>query len=88
MFSGNVLRGLIEEFKEEGIKVVGIRASLSTEESYQYFNQKLEKGLKCGVLMEKEVIDQICERDFYFGIVQSGISTLTSGRKDFEISVF
>ena len=24
--------------------------------------------------MEKDIIDQICERDFYFGIVGSGIS--------------
>ena len=81
MFSGNVLRMLIEEFKKKGIRVVGIRASLATEESYQYFNLNLEKGLKCGGLMRKEVIDQICERDFYFGIVQSGISTLTNDGK-------
>lgn len=27
--------------------------------------------------MEKEVIDQICERDFYFGIAGSGISVKT-----------
>lgn len=28
--------------------------------------------------MEKDVIDQICERDFYFGIAGSGISVLTN----------
>ncbi len=27
--------------------------------------------------MKKEIIDQICERDFYFGIAGSGISVLT-----------
>ena len=27
--------------------------------------------------MEENVIDQICERDFYFGIAGSGISVLT-----------
>lgn len=81
VFSGNVLRSLIDVFKQEGINVIGIRTALSTEESYKYFNQNLEKGLKCGGLMGEEVIDQICERDFYFGIVQSGISTLTGDGK-------
>ena len=81
VFSGNVLRTIIERFKQNGINVVGIRAALSTEESYKYFNESLEKGLKCGCLMGKDVIDQICERDFYFGIVQSGISTLRSDGK-------
>ena len=28
--------------------------------------------------MEKDVIDQICERDFYFGIAGSGISVQTN----------
>lgn len=31
--------------------------------------------------MEKEVIDQICERDFYFGIAQSGISVRNNDGK-------
>lgn len=76
VFSGNVLRSLIEMFRKSGIETVGIRASLSTEESYEFFGKNLENGLKCGCLMGRDVIDQICERDFYFGIVQSGISTL------------
>lgn len=81
VFSGNVLKGLIEKFKQKGINVLGIRASLSTESSYKYFNHNLEKGLVCGCLMGKDVIDQICERDFYFGVVQSGISTLRNDGK-------
>ena len=81
VFSGNVLKSIIQEFKKEEIEVVGIRACLSTEEAYKYFNKNLKYGLKCGCLMGENVIDQICERDFYFGIVQSGISTLTSDNK-------
>ncbi len=74
VFSGNVLNNLIKKFKENGVDVKGIRASISTEAGYKYFNKILEKGLKCGCLLGENVIDQICERDFYFGIAQSGIS--------------
>lgn len=78
VFSGNVLRKIIEIFKENGVKVAGIRASIATNISYKDFNENLDKGLKCGCLLGDKVIDQICERDFYFGIVQSGISVLTN----------
>jgi len=81
VFSGNVLRKIIERFRQRGITVIGIRAALSTEESYKYFDEILEKGLKCGCLLGKDVIDQICERDFYFGIVQSGISTISENEE-------
>ena len=74
VFSGNVLRTLIEIFMENGVKVSGVRSAISTEESYNYFNRHLSKGLRCGCILGKDVIDQVCERDFYFGIAQSGIS--------------
>lgn len=74
VFSGNVLRKIITIFNYFGIKVIGIRSCISTEKSYKYFNEILPLGLKCGILMSVNVIDQICERDFYFGIAQSGIS--------------
>lgn len=73
VFSGSVLRSVSSKFKNNGIEVLGIRACIATVDSYDYFNQTLLLGLKCGYLMERDVIDQICERDFYFGIVQSGI---------------
>ena len=73
VFSGNVLKSLIEMFKQNGINVVGIRSSITTIDSFEYFNKKLSLGLKSGFILEKDVIDQICERDFYFGIVGSGI---------------
>lgn len=74
VFSGNVLRKIITIFNYFGINVLGIRSCISTKESYDYFNSMLPLRLKCGILMSEEVIDQICERDFYFGIAQSGIS--------------
>ena len=80
VFSGNVLKEIIKSFYENGIRVVGIRSAISTSQSYDFFNQKLNLGLKCGCLLGENVIDQICERDFYFGIAQSGISILRDGK--------
>ena len=74
VFSGNVLKKIIEMFKEYGIEVMGIRSCIATSEAYNYFNSILPLKLKCGYLLGQEVIDQVCERDFYFGIAQSGIS--------------
>lgn len=80
VFSGSVLKTVIDKFSQNGISVVGIRSCVSTREGYDYFNQNLPLGLKCGFLMSKDVIDQICERDFYYGIVGSGISVVESGK--------
>lgn len=76
IFTGTVLRTIKELFSKNGIQVIGIRGAISMEESYQVFNRELPLGLKCGYLLEDGVIDQICERDFYFGIAQSGISVM------------
>ena len=73
VFSGNVLRGIIEMFNMLGVKVVGIISSICAEEAYEYFNKILKYGIKTNFLMENDVIDQVCERDFYFGIAGSGI---------------
>ena len=77
VFSGSVLRKIIDYFMKEGIEVVGILASISTKDGYDYFNQNLEKGLKTNILLGEDVLDQICERDFYFGIAGSGILVKT-----------
>ncbi len=76
VFSGSVLKTIIEKFKNNNIQVIGIRSCISTISGYLYFNKTLPLGLKCGYLLDSDVIDQICERDFYFGIAQSGISTI------------
>ncbi len=76
VFSGSVLRTIIKSFSKYKIKVVGIRCAVSTFSSYIKFNEELSLGLKCGYLLGCNVLDQICERDFYFGIAQSGISVI------------
>lgn len=74
VFSGNVLRKIIKEFEKNNIEVVGIVSGVCTLESYNYFSKNLRYGISSGFLLGEGVIDQICERDFYFGIAQSGIS--------------
>ena len=76
VFSGNVLKNIINQFQHNNISVKGIRACISTEEAYRYFNENMDRGLKCGCLLGTDVIDQICERDFYLRIAQSGISVV------------
>ena len=60
--------------KKNNIEVVGIVSGVCTIDSYDYFNNNLKYGVSSGYLLGEDVIDQICERDFYFGIAQSGIS--------------
>ncbi len=81
VFSGGVLQTIIEEFNKYQIQVIGIRSLISTYKSYVKFNDQLPYGLKCSYLLDNNVIDQICERDFYFGIVQGGILVLKNNLK-------
>ena len=78
VFSGSVLRNIIKRFSDYGIQVVGIISSVCSYEGYEYFNKYLKYGIKTKVLMLKDVIDQICERDFYFGVAGSGIMISTN----------
>lgn len=73
VFSGGVLKKIIQLLNNVGVEVVGIISGVSTEGAYEYFNRKLEYGIRCNYLLGEDVIDQICERDFYFGIAGSGI---------------
>lgn len=73
VFSGDALRKVISLFELCGVEVVGVISSICTEEAYKYFNENLCEGIKCNYILGNGVIDQICERDFYFGIAGSGI---------------
>lgn len=72
VFSGSVLKDIINRFKSYNVEVVKIICCLSTIDAYNYFNQNLRYGIDTLFLMD-DIIDQICERDFYFGIAGSGI---------------
>lgn len=80
VFSGSVLNTITSLFAEYGIKVVGIRCGICSAASYQIFNETCPLKIKSAYLMDEKVIDQICERDFYFGIAGSGISTKSNNK--------
>jgi len=88
VFSGSVLRTVTNLFNQYNVRVVGIRSAISTCSSYQLFNETLPLGIKCGYLMSEQVIDQICERDFYFGIAGSGISIVGNDNKIYKAPYF
>ena len=73
IFTGSVLKKIIGMFKKYNIEVVGVISSICTEEAFNYFNEKLDGGVKTNYILENKVIDQVCERDFYFGLAGSGI---------------
>lgn len=73
VFSGTVLRTIITELEKYNAKVVGIITSITTRKGYEDFNKILKYGLRANYIMNDAVIDQVCERDFYFGIAGSGI---------------
>lgn len=79
VFTGSALRKIISKFKKYNVDVVGVISSICMEESYNYFNDNLKGGLKTNYILENGVIDQVCERDFYFGIAGSGILVNTRG---------
>ena len=78
VFSGSVLKKIIDMFNCLGIQTVGIISSVCTNSSFNYFKKVLKYGVKTLYIMSDDVIDQICERDFYFGIAGSGIMMRTS----------
>ena len=80
VYSGSVIDQISQLFSEEDVNVVGVVAAISSEEAYERFNKQMKYGLQCGYLMKKEVTDEICERDFYFGIAQSGMSKVINGK--------
>ena len=78
VFSGGVLRTIINMLEKYDVKVVLIIASITSKIGYDYFNRTLKYGLKANYIMNDDVIDQVCERDFYFGVAGSGIMIKTT----------
>lgn len=77
VFSGSVLKNIISRFQSLDIKVLCVISSISSYEGYEYFSKNLKYGIRTNFVMSDDVVDQICERDFYFGIVGSGIMIRT-----------
>lgn len=77
IFSGTVIKTIINKFKEKNIEVVRVLSSICSDEGYNYFKDNLKYGIITNYIMY-DVIDQVCERDFYFGIAGSGIMIKTN----------
>ena len=78
IFSGSVIDYISKLFSEYNIKVIGAGAAISSNEAYNRFST-LDKKVKCEFLMMNNVIDEICERDFFYGIPQSGMVKVENG---------
>lgn len=73
IFSGSVINNIISRFNEKNIEIIQVISSICSMKGYCYFKEKLKYGIKTNYLMSDDIIDQVCERDFYFGIAGSGI---------------
>lgn len=76
IFSGEVIKKIVNLFNLKDIKVIGIISPITTKETkdnLKYFD------IKTKYILENP-IDEICERDFYFGIVGSGVSKKINNR--------
>lgn len=73
IYSGKVFLKLDELFQKENIKIVGVRALITSSEFLKENQFRFKDGIKTRYILGKNTIDQVCERDFYYGIVQSGI---------------
>lgn len=48
-------------------------SSITTREGLELLKRKIKGKIKANYLLGEDIIDQVCERDFYFGIAGSGI---------------
>lgn len=78
IYSGSVIDYISKLFKENNINVVGAGAAIASSEAYNRFSS-LDEKIKCEFLMSNQVIDEICERDFFYGIAQSGMVKKENG---------
>ena len=81
IYSGSVIQKVINLFNTYGIKVKAIISAISTKSAQKNILNNLNIPVLTEILLEDNTIDQICERDFYFGITGSGIATRTSNNE-------
>lgn len=77
IYSGSVIQKVINLFNQEGIKVKAVISAITTKSAQKNILNNLNIPILSEIILEDTVIDQICERDFYFGITGSGIATRT-----------
>jgi len=70
IFSGNGMSQIINLFSKHNIMTKSIVAGIIVGNGFEYLKQK-EIEIRC-VRFYPEIIDEICERDFYPGVPMSG----------------
>ena len=76
VFSGESLEKIIDGLKTSGVTVKEVLSAVCVKDTFERFKDcGLE--IKTGFLIDN-VVDQVCERDFYFGVPQSGMATVNS----------
>ena len=75
IYSGSVIQKVINLFNKQGIKVKAIISAISTKSAAKNILNSNNIPILSEIILEDNVIDQTCERDFYFGITGSGIAT-------------
>lgn len=78
IYSGSVIKKVIKLFNKEGIKVKIVISAITTSKAQKDIIKSLNIPIKSEIILDENIIDQICERDFYFGIAGSGIATRTN----------
>ena len=77
IYSGSVIQKIIELFKQNGIKVISVISAISTNKAKENLYNIYKIPVLTEIMLNDSTIDQICERDFYFGITGSGIAIRT-----------
>lgn len=77
IYSGSVIQTVINLFQQNGIKVKAIVSAINTKQAQKTILNTFNIPILSKIVLEDTIIDQICERDFYFGITGSGIATRT-----------
>jgi hypothetical protein len=75
LFSGKVMVKIIKALEKRGVKVPIVIAGIAVGEGVQRIQKQTDSQI-LSVRYYKEVIDEICERDFYPGVPLSGRSLL------------
>lgn len=70
--AGNILK-IIEKFREKSVNVALISAGVLTEKGLKEIKKNFPEVLVNSVKFYEHLVDEVCERDFYAGIPQSGI---------------
>lgn len=84
IFGGTSLVTIIESLKKKGVSVTNVISAIGIEDGINKV-KKLGIPVEIGIVY-KEVVDEICQRDFYPGIPQSGRTLISKDGSFFGAS--